>query len=65
MAEYFLHVFSKSLLGGDGAMIYNSCILEGPGNQKEMATLKGGLSDIPSKHGTKALRNPVKATAVD
>ena len=46
-------------------MVHNSPILEGPRNEEEMATLKGGLSDVPSKDGAKVLHDAVEATAVD
>ena len=65
IAENLLDVFSKSLLGGDGTMVHNSRILEGPRYQEEMATLEGGLSDVSSKDGAKVLYNAVEATAVD
>jgi hypothetical protein len=65
VAENLLDVLSKPLLGGDGAMVHNSCILEGPRYQEEMATLNGGLSDILSKDGTKLPNDAVEATAVD
>ena len=65
LAENFPNMFAKLLLGAHAAVIDSSRILECPGKQKKVATLKSGASDVPSKDATKTRDDPVEATAVD
>ena len=65
VAENLFDMLSKALLGGDGAMVHNSSILEGPREQEEMAARHGGPSDVLSEEGAKVSYDAVETTAVD